>query len=401
MSKYKITLTPVDKFYFGGDMTFQVGNDERDKHNRYYSSYIIQSSYFPQQTSLLGMLRYLILRNAGTEVFDGNKIVDTKEAANWIGGSSFTVNNGKNTNSFGKIKNISRVRVLRGDTELDFAPLFGSIQTIDKVNGTYNLGFLEIPNITKKQFSAKDGGLPTLLVPTKKINDFFKNYQEEIVKHKKEIKKREDDEAMGIEPIAPNYPYELSDIFVEDHRIGISRNIRTGKTDNGALFKQISYRFNDKWAKHCFVFEAEVDGINLTDKAYNGQLVSIGGDNSQFVIGITEVTTTPNNAKEDYPTLQAITLLSPSYISREVVRQNTCFAITRLMPFRFLESIMEKTESYHILSQNLKRSNRYELYAPGTVFYFDKQKLPSSFIQSIIGRNDFRQIGYNEYKLIK
>ena len=32
-NKYRITLTPVDKFFFGGDMTFQVGSDEKDRFN--------------------------------------------------------------------------------------------------------------------------------------------------------------------------------------------------------------------------------------------------------------------------------------------------------------------------------------------------------------------------------
>jgi len=31
MSKYQITLSPVDKFFFGGDMTFQVGAKELPK----------------------------------------------------------------------------------------------------------------------------------------------------------------------------------------------------------------------------------------------------------------------------------------------------------------------------------------------------------------------------------
>lgn len=75
--KYKITLTPVDKFFFGGDMTFQVGTNEKDSFNEQFSSYIIRSAMFPQQTSLLGMLRFLILRNSGEEIFKDGRITDT------------------------------------------------------------------------------------------------------------------------------------------------------------------------------------------------------------------------------------------------------------------------------------------------------------------------------------
>ena len=122
MSKYQITLTPVDKFFFGGDMTFQVGAKELPKNwneitdenerariekqvedNTRYSSYIIQSSLFPQQTSLLGMLRFLILRNY-EDVFKEGQIVNKDRAKALIGERSFTVNaNDHDENHFGRI----------------------------------------------------------------------------------------------------------------------------------------------------------------------------------------------------------------------------------------------------------------------------------------------------------
>jgi CRISPR-associated protein Cmr3 len=374
MSKYRITLTPVDKFFFGGDMTFQVGDDEKDFFNRQYASYIIQSTKFPQQTSLLGMLRFLILRNAGEEVFRNNKIIDDGKASELIGPKSFSVNDGTKENTFGYIKGISHVRILRiekdskpdspKETELEFAPLFGAIDFSKGISGTYNLGILKIPRLTDKQYNAKDG-LGTMLTDGKN-------------------------------------KYKMADIFVEDRRIGIARSIVTGKTDDdGALFKQISYRFNDKNAKHCFVFYAEVGGIDL--KLYDKHLVTVGGDNSQFIIGITD---DENSSSQivDNDSL-AISLLSPAFINRQDVKDNTRFAITQLMPFRFLtdrEGNNDKDgRSYHIINSKLKRSERYELYAPGTVFYFKNDTQRGEFIKILEARKDFRQIGYNEYKPIK
>ena len=51
MSKYIIKLTPTGRFFFGGDMTFSVGEQPDDKnkkkdfqkHNEKFSSYIIPS----------------------------------------------------------------------------------------------------------------------------------------------------------------------------------------------------------------------------------------------------------------------------------------------------------------------------------------------------------------------
>lgn len=388
MSKYRITLMPIDKFFFGGDMTFQVGNNEKDSFNQQYSSYIIQSSMFPQQTSLLGMLRFLILRNADKSIFAANKIVDKKAAAALIGGSSFKVNNDNEKNSFGVIKGISRVGVLRDGKELVFAPLFGKISFDNNAQeGSYNFGKLKVPHLTKDQYDAKDG-LEILLIEKKDIEKYFGQY-ESISSARKAEKKKD-------KPILTKPPYQMGDIFIQDRRIGIARSIQSGKTDDGALFKQISYRFNDD-AKYSFVFEAEVEGVELKD--FDGHLVTVGGDNSQFIINISDDLNNEAVISENSH-CPAITLLSPTFLKRSEVLDNTIFAVTRLMPFRFLTSVMEKTESYHILSGNLTRSDRYELYAPGTVFYFESVKQRESFVKALESKKDFRQIGYNDYILL-
>lgn len=367
MSKYKITLTPVDKFFFGGDMTFQVGPDEKDSINRQYSSYIIQSNYIPQQTSLLGMLRFLILRNAGDDIFKGNSIQNAQEAAKLIGPRSFSVGR---INDFGCIQSISHVRILRAQDgkELEFAPLFGDIDFSQAVKGNYNGCSIAIPDLTPEQYKAKDG-LHCYLTD----GDAPYKFEE----------KDENGNDVGI--------------FVEDRRIGIARSVKTGKTDDGALFKQVSYRFNNtRWGELRFLFEAEVDLPNLTE--YNGQMVSVGADNSQFIIGITAVADDPAEASVSDNT--PLCLLSPAFLSKNEVMENTCFAITRLVPFRFLtdRAGFEDKVNYHILNGRLKRSERYDLYAAGSVFYFKDAAQKQSFIEKLTAKKDFRQIGYNEYK---
>ncbi len=368
MSKYQITLTPVDKFFFGGDMTFQVGTSEKDKFNEQFSSYIIQSSMYPQQTSLLGMLRFLILRN-NKEAFKDGQIIDKVKAKALIGERSFIVNEGgHDENNFGLIKDLSHVRLLRKGREantscLEFAPLFGEMDFTKASTGTYNMKDVCIPGLTDKEYKVKES-LSAKLTDGKKSYDF---------------KQGKDPEKEGV--------------FIEDRRIGIDRNIKTGKVEDAALFKQISYRFNNKHASYCFVFDVEVDdSLNLEE--YSGQLVSIGGDNSQFVIGIKKNEKTEDNIVSIN---NAVRLLSPTFLTRAEA-QTAKFAITRLMPFRFLKSEMDKVTSYHILSGNLKRSDRYELYAPGSVFYFENNEQKEAFTGLIKTKKEFRQIGYNEYK---
>ena len=69
MSKYIVSLTPLGKYFFGGDMTFKVS--DKNDYNERYSSYVIQSGQFPQQTSLLGMMRFLLLSNKPKNYFYG------------------------------------------------------------------------------------------------------------------------------------------------------------------------------------------------------------------------------------------------------------------------------------------------------------------------------------------
>ena len=356
MSNYMITLTPVDKFFFGGDMTFQVGDDKI--FNEQFKSYIIQSFLFPQQTSLLGMMRFLILRNAGEDVFKNNQIVDKVKAKRLIGAQSFSVNENHVENNFGTIKSMSHVRIRRvGDgscVDLEFKPLFRlNLDLSTAGTGAHNCIDVCLPDISKDEYDAKKG-LESSLTDG-------------------------------------NNEYSLDKVFKEDRRIGISRCIKTGKTGDDALFKQISYRFADD-ARYCFVFDAEIDD-SIPLNQYNGQMVSIGGDNSQFVIGISKEN--PDVQKETMN--NAICLMSPTYLTREEAK-TVAFAITKLMPFRFLKSKMDEVNSYHILSRNLKRSEKFELYAPGSVFYFKNGDDKRNFAALIESKKEFRQIGYNEYK---
>ena len=359
MSKYKITLTPVDKFFFGGDMTFQVGKEEDDDFNKRYRSYIIQSSRFPQQTSLLGMLRFLILHNAGNDVFKDGHIVSKPKAKMLIGAKSFSVNPNHEANSFGWLKSLSHIWVQRTfkdkSVDLEYKPLFGELDLQHKAptEGTHNFKSVTLPNLSKDEYDAKKS-LPTYLTDGK-------------------------DE------------FSLEDIFKEDRRIGIARDIKTGKTGKDALFIQISYRFAQD-AHYCFAFEVEVDDCLLLNQ-YNGQMVTVGGDNSQFIIGISKELKKKNNQGMK----NAICLLSPTYLTREETK-TASFAITELMPFRFLSSVMDNVSSYHILSRNLKRSDCYELYAPGSVFYFQNDEEKRKFASLIESKKEFRQIGYNEYQ---
>lgn len=344
MSRYIITLKPIDKFFFGGDMTFSVGNNPQDKYNREYSSYIIESAQFPQQTSLLGMMRFLLLRN-DTDCFDGVRITDIAKAAELIGEAGF--GQGR---TYGKIKSLGHcfIRDCMESKDYHFAP-YDSDYAVHAAEDTCLVNGRKVCLHKMDGFSSKKG---------------YRKYLE-----------------CGSEK------KEVASFFVKDRRIGINRDIKTGKTEDAALFKQVSYRFSD--SRYAFAFLAETDVDILP---YDGQVVSVGADNSQFIIGISGA---PKDV-EDGGADCKVRLLSPARILSKDM-EKVAFCMTEVMPFRYLCSTIH-TKSYNVLHGKMSRSERIEMYAPGSVFYFSSEADADAFRNALKSYEDFRRIGYNEYK---
>lgn len=409
MSRYLITLAPIDKFFFGGEITFTRSNADDNKKERKlteaerelkkfdesFSSYVVKSNVFPQQTSLLGMLRFLILSNT-KDVFANNRIIKGKENAvsSLIGETSFNLNNNDfSLMKFGKIERISPCFVQRRTENskwknLIYAPLDYSLGKISFEQG-YSLLDVEknvIPSIEK--YNAKDG-----------LSDLYI-------------------EENGIDKL------EETDLFKEDPRIGIDRDFK-GKTKTGAYYKQIFYRFSnkykllkteedknkeDQYAEHDlrFAFYADLDYEFPTDKNF---IVSLGGDNSRFTlqakivesdteIKLPEIYSQPKNF--DNYCYAKIVLLSDAFIEKEIIR-NCLFSINDTVAFRFLTSDVN-TQNYYKFSGNnrLQRNDeKYNLYKRGSVFYFADDKQFTTVETALNTKFRFHQIGYNHYKTIK
>lgn len=348
---YLITLTPMGKFFFGGEMNYTVNGKETD-----FTSYIIRSNKYPQQTSLLGMLRFLVLRN-DKDVFDNSSqsITDRDKAIALIGANSFEMLG--NEGSFGVIKNISpcfvQAKKENDDwTTLSFEPKDSHIKVdfSESVKAVLNGVEVDIPqtNYDPKEYSEtsyriKGGG--------------------QIIKESK--------------------------IFIEDISNGISRDIHTGKTEDNALYRQVSYRLKEGFR---FAFYAEVDLDNLMD--YNGQVVSVGADNSQFVIGISECKLQNEEKKRG----NVVTLLSPAYLTKEDLA-SVRFAITDNIPFKCMKTETKDVESYNKRNQIYKYSEKLSLYEIGSVFYFKTESDASTFADKLKAHADFYRIGYNHYQV--
>ena len=146
MSKtYFVKLTPTGKFFFGGDMRFGIDGKDGE-----FSSYIIESSVMPQQTSLLCMMRFLLLSN-NNGLFDSEKnCIKGVSVDDLIGKSSFSVNDGKSENAFGKILSLGPCCVYGKGKRYFRAPMdkaFSSINWDNAVSAAINGKDVKIPEL--------------------------------------------------------------------------------------------------------------------------------------------------------------------------------------------------------------------------------------------------------------
>lgn len=360
MNKYLVKLTPLGKYFFGGDMTFKSGR-KKDNDDEKYGSYIIHSFKTPQQTSLLGMMRFLLLSNDGN-AFDveNNRIKNKDKADTLIGEKSFCVSEGHKANNFGKISSIgpcflydkkaakAYFRILLPDWQIAFADA--------PVKAVINGAEVELPKIwvekdgKEEAYTGKDG-----------MDVCYASLDKSPV-----LKKEED-------------------LFTEDSRIGIAKNEK-GKSDSSAFYKQISYRLEKGF---CFAFEVETE-VDLTK--YQNRLVQLGADSSSFLLEVEQNTVGYPQSKND---LQVV-LVSDAYIeSTEGLKIR--FAVTRVRPFRFLHTGNSKNPQNYNTRYNSIRQKRYDLYEAGSVFYFKDKESRDKFCEYLDSFKEFTQIGYNQF----
>ncbi|ATR90767.1 type III-B CRISPR module-associated protein Cmr3 [Porphyromonas gingivalis] len=410
MSTYLIKLTPLDKFFFGQKKTF--GDDN--------ANYFVYSSHFPQQTTLLGLLRYQLLQIAGEEVFKDNKIQDEHKAGELIGKQSFSPFV-KDKLQFGIIQSLSPVFIIdkkkdEGKEEY-FLPVGKRFQKEEE--DLYELLHL----------SCKEGCPP-----------IFDEY-----KPKK---------GLASCWLSSNGTTLLNeeDFFTKDERIGIRKDYE-GATNDDAFFCQRYYRFNnfkkvveDEEAKvckqppvrehdFCFATVLETEG-EIEHKKLNEKIVYLGGERQPFLMEISEekkasdltIESSTFTAETYYKSLfktfklniesstltsdekhYTVVLLSDAMIEPEHL-EGVKFASTEVKDFACLLTHVGTRKFYNKKKkreeQNLEKdetvlSHQHELYARGSVFYFDTEEQANQFCEDLEKVPNFHTIGYNHAIIIE
>ena len=108
MTEYLVTFKPLGDYSFGSDRHFSfVGRNNYSKDE--YAPYFIRTNSVPEQSTVFGMIRYLILVSNGIKLkqdfqYDGNTRNDIEAL---IGVKSFSLNGG--VQDFGKLEKISPI----------------------------------------------------------------------------------------------------------------------------------------------------------------------------------------------------------------------------------------------------------------------------------------------------
>jgi CRISPR-associated protein Cmr3 len=371
-TKYNVsvTLTPLDHYFFGGE------NLNTDGTEKYYQ----RSTQLPQQTTLLGTMRFLLLK-LDNSILDGNKIIDKEKAKKLIGENSF---NKSSKSQYGKINAISEV-LLWHETEGFYLPMLAWENTNNDINTLIEQG-------NNKCFFGGKMKKDNFLLPYYEAKNGTKEYW------------------IGQD----GKPFQ-ENIFVEYRHSGNFKNKKNKVDDDeDAYFKMCYYHLKHPFS---FVFNMEISDDTVVNKLIrNNHIVTAGGEQSKFMCEIKKLDdSNPKRISEDIyekayspfsdSQFTKVILTADAFTEEENLYQNSLFAVTQIKKMRFMQSSVEKTNEYNNRMQGksgkgirvgLKQSRLFNLLKRGSVFYFSKGYNMDKFLQN----TSFETIGYNKfYKL--
>lgn len=370
-NKYLVTLKPMGSFFFGSERTFGLGKDNEH--------YIIQSEYFPQQTSILGMIRkeILIIKDLIRDDWDYSKTYSTVNEL--IGKESFDITKTEKQ-EFGIIKSISPVFIKKDDNYFISIPKDHKIKEKDKHNKKYTPLNFDDKSKCKVNLgnSSKEIYIPYDYVAKDGLSNDFISKDKEIIK--------------------------INHVLKEDEQIGIKLENNKKTSDNG-LYKVIRYRLEKNYE---FAFNLDINfnsDFQEKDLEQYSNIVNLGGEGSYFKISFQKTNNDIENNFEDINRVREgenneiykkIILLSNGYISKEEYDKYCDYGIINGVTFRNLRTDYSKFKEKEKYYKKFEKTNKFIFLERGSVlfstknnYYKLKDKLDSNF--------NINNIGYNKY----
>jgi CRISPR-associated protein Cmr3 len=387
MSKYShtIDLIPLDKYHFSSDKKYrnQIKKDNNGKWKRkLVQDYLQRSRTFPQQTSIVGALRYMML------YINGEIPIKDKEVANKIiGKKSWSIDNPDL--DLGLIREVSPVMLFDGDTGYDF--ITNSLHFYSLEPYVCNAHEVEYSSFTK------DGG---------KKQSSWKGYNDKSYYPRFMQQLMESDECM------PKYQEKVdanSDIttealknldygpFVSTSKIGIDK-VKNSNDDPDAFYKIHDYKLNNGSFFRVYA--------NLDIEDTQTEIIPIGADGNLFYVVIRKENC-PHTFEQLSPDNLAISLISDTYLDEneyEWLMEKTIFSASNIVPFGYIKTSNTKGNKYYTKNPSTGRENdfrldrgRIQLLEAGSVFYFDNKEDVEEMVNKMRGHTQMRMIGYNMF----
>lgn len=366
---FRFILTPLDTVFFG------------DEKSPFKQEYFQSSKYLPQQTGVLGLIRYEALRRAG--------LLGMKHDL-WeklIGAKSF---NGTPDQEFGIIKEIGPVHIhLKDEMGQDRLlyplkdPAHLEINPIDDVRSNYGDGTVELKQITLFKSGIKSYD--------PKERDYFELIFSDLNELNFKALNTEDstfEKAHGFsKPLLKN----IDGIFWKDLRPGITKNYKGVPNDEG-FYKTEFLRMMSGFSYSFTATIAENELLGL-DKWETSAVLRFGGDRSLYKMRIQEAQTLISGSGNVF------ILISDAMVSKNIY--NHCASVvTDVQHFRNIQTESKAGEKWHKrpgYQINQEGIGSHTLLKHGSILIANGEDEARKIEEEIQNNKAFRKIGYNQF----
>jgi len=343
--RYRVTLKPLEPFFFGGEFTFGA-DDSRKESSRYAAT----STEFPQQTAVLGMLRKSML------IQNGNLTMHRK--GEWV--ESF--GKGKFSQNHEDAKKLVGVEAFSYEKSADL----GVIESISPLFIQEENEYF-IANAKDDTFEVKEIEGSMSIGKSRQKVFVFEGYDAKESNHVEYISKRKNKK-------------NFSDFFKIVETVGIKK-AKAGETEEDGFFRKKSY-VPKKNA--CFTFI-----LTLSEAiSWKRAIVSLGADQSSFMLSI-------EKSESDFETLFQ-NIYEAKKLSRVVLSAETLLSKEA---YEATDFILGERQVYRQLinSRKGKKSKRYYLLKRGSVLYTEDIET----LEKRLDQEHLQNIGINHYFTIK
>jgi CRISPR-associated protein Cmr3 len=391
MSEYThlVRLKPRGSYFFGGE---NYADEERK------AFYFQESRDFPQQTSLLGLIRYQLLsQNGHLHWVEGREVIKNKgEASMLIGGKSFHPDPAQCLPNYGAIQRISPVFIEAFEEGTPYVPYF-SPKIWEQQTNKYLPGSILESESPGKAFLMDDQGydfMPSLrdFDPKLYLETCYRliDANQEAWVCKDLIKKQE--EQVGI--------FKSQTLAYRQHQ-----NEDDMPPEQEGFFKMVYKKLDPSCS---FSFYLKLDPVNSFESQ---ELVVFGKEQSTFSMEVI-----PLEAQEETPfeaplpqlaAGQTLWLLNNAKLDVQALYPFCEMVVGEDESFRCMQT--EVSESYNYYGNPRKKgssnqptlSPRYNLMKRGSLIKL-REDLSQDVLQNILpdilnGDANFQKIGYNHF----